>query len=506
MIQRVLISVSDKTGIQEFASFLQKRGVEILSTGGTAAKLREHGIPVIEVADYTGSPEIFGGRVKTLHPRIHGGILYLRGNEEHEEAAGENDILPIDLVVVNLYPFEKTVRSPDVTQEEAIENIDIGGPGMLRAAAKNYEHVTAVIDPSDYPLVQAEIENEGNTTMETRKHLAAKVFSKTAQYDGEVARYFSADFFAVAVEKVQDLRYGENPHQSATFYQMANPFAPSLATAEILQGKELSYNNILDANAALSLILEFADGKPAACIIKHLNPCGAASSKTLHKAFENAYSGDPMSAFGGIVALNGEVDGKLATRLSEVFLEVILAPIFSAEARKILSKKQNLRLLEVGKLRRPLREKDVRSVLGGFLVQDLDVREIHASDLEQATKKKPTPKQIEELLFAWKICRHVKSNAILIAQDKTAIGIGAGQMSRVDSVEIALKKAGKRIKNAVAASDAYFPFPDGVEFLGKAGIKAIIQPGGSIRDSEVIAKCDELGIAMVFTKIRAFRH
>ena len=506
MISRALLSVSDKTGIVEFARFLADKKIEILSTGGTAKELRAANIPVRDVSDFTGFPEIFDGRVKTLHPKIHGGLLYRRDEKKHVQMAEEQGIQPIDLVVVNLYPFEQTVTRAGISDSEAIEQIDIGGPSMLRSAAKNHASVTVLTDPDDYALVQAEMEKAGDTTAATRRLLAAKVFARTAEYDAAIARYFDPNFWSISGRKIQDLRYGENPHQTAAFYRSPHPASPSIATAQQLQGKELSFNNILDANAALSIVSEFDPKAPVATIIKHLNPCGTAFGKTPEEAFQKAYQADSLAAFGGIVALNQEVSAELAEKMSAVFFEIIVAPGFSKEAQKILSKKENLRLLEVGKIRLAAKETDVRSVLGGYLVQDLDTKALFSDDLKVVTKKAPNSTQTEDLLFAWKVCRHVKSNAIVLAKGGVTVGVGAGQMSRVDSVEIALKKAGEKADGAVCASDAFFPFADSIELLAKAGVTAIIQPGGSKKDQEVIDACDKLGIAMIFTGTRAFRH
>ncbi|MBI5414874.1 bifunctional phosphoribosylaminoimidazolecarboxamide formyltransferase/IMP cyclohydrolase [Candidatus Peregrinibacteria bacterium] len=506
MITRALLSLSDKTGILEFAKFLVSKNIEILSTGGTAELLKKNKIPVTNVSDFTGFPEIFDGRVKTIHPKIHGGLLSLRGNKEHEKIAQENDIQPIDLLVVNLYPFEKIVQKENASEAEIIENIDIGGPSMLRSAAKNFQRVTVIIDLGDLQMVQQEIEANGDTSLETRRTLAGKVFARTTLYDVAISQYFSPGQLHIMGEKIQDLRYGENPHQKAEFYRSPHPFSPSIATAKKIQGKELSFNNILDANAALQILTEFASDENIAVIMKHLNPCGTAKGKTIEQAFAKALEGDPLSAFGGIVAVNQEVSEELATKLTEMFLEIVIAPKFSPESLQIFSKKEKLRILEVGEISSPIGEKDVRSVLGGFLVQDLDTKQVSESDLTVVTKIHPTRDQTQDLLFAAKICRNVKSNAIVLVKNLQTVGVGAGQMSRVDSAFIAITKSGDRSKGSVAASDAFFPFPDAVETLARAGVMAIIHPGGSIRDAEVIQKSDELGIAMVFSGVRAFRH
>lgn len=503
-IKRALVSVSDKTGIVEFSQKLAEKGVEILSTGGTAKTLRENGITVKDVSDYTGFPEMLDGRVKTLHPKIHGGLLALRDNPEHLRVTAENDIQMIDLVVVNLYPFESTIQKAGVSLEEAIENIDIGGPSMLRSAAKNYKFVTVITDPADYEVVLQELENGGNTNLETRAKLAQKVFARTATYDSAIAHYLNPDFLNLNYSKKQDLRYGENPHQKATFYQENDyPYA-SLANSRQLQGKELSFNNIFDADGALSLIQEFQ--KPSVTIIKHANPCGTASAETLEEAYEKALAGDPSSAFGGIIALNRECSKDLAEKIVERFFEIVIAPKFSAESLEIFQAKPNLRILETGDLKQDQKLQTMKKVIGGILIQDADLKEITKADLKVVTQIAPTDEEIETMLFAWKVVKHVKSNAIVLAKDEMTVGVGAGQMSRVDSTEIAIKKAGEQAQNSVLASDAYFPFPDSIEVAHAGGIKTIIQPGGSINDNKVIAKADELGIAMVFTGSRCFLH
>jgi len=505
MVSRALISVSDKTGIIELSQFLAKKNIEILSTGGTAKLLREHNITVQDISDFTGFPEVFDGRVKTLHPKVHGGLLYVRENEQHVKTARENNIEAIDLVVVNLYPFEQTIKKKDISEAEVIENIDIGGPSMLRSAAKNFKSVTVLTDPKDYTLVQKEIETHADTTMQTRKNLAIKAFIRTAEYDDVIAQFFHSDFFALSGHKIQDLRYGENPHQKAAFYQINNPCTPSIPTAQKLQGKELSFNNILDANAALSVLLEFSR-TPAAVVLKHLIPCGAAIGNSVEEAFTKAHSADSVSIFGGIVAVNKEVSLDLAEKLVKIFLEIIIAPSFSDAAKDVFAKKKNLRLLQIDDIQPLMHETEIRSVIGGFLVQDLDTKQISRNDLKVMTKLQPTAEQIEDLLFAWKVCKHVKSNAIVLANNKTTVGICGGQTSRVDAAEIAVKKAEEKALGAVCASDAFFPFTDGVEALAQAGVKAVVQPGGAKRDEQVIARCDELGMAMVFTGTRAFLH
>lgn len=506
MIKTALISVSDKTGIVDFAKILHAKGVKILSTGGTASLMRENGIEVMEVSDYTGFPEMMDGRVKTLHPKIHGGLLALRENEGHMKAAQENSIGMIDLVVVNLYPFEQTIQKEGVTLEEAIENIDIGGPSMLRSAAKNFQSVTVITDPMDYEVVAREIENGGDTTPETRRHLAEKVFETTARYDSLIAEYLTGGKTRhLVVHKLSELRYGENPHQKAAFYSDDKTHAgASLVHAQIIQGKELSYNNIMDADGALSLVREFDE--PTVAFIKHANPCGIATSGTILEAFEKAYEADPKSAFGGIICLNRAVDKQIAEAIASKFFEVVLAPDFDAEALAIFQSKPNLRILKLGELQPEPVAETYRKVSGGLLIQDLDTAQIHAADLKTVTRRQPTEQELKDLLFGWHTVKHVKSNAIVFAKGGVSVGIGAGQMSRVDAVELAVKKAEGRQEGAVMASDAFFPFPDSIEEAAKNGITAIIQPGGSIKDAEVIAAADAANIAMVFTGKRAFLH
>lgn len=503
-IKRALISVSDKNGIVEFSQKLFEKGVEILSTGGTAKLLRENGIEVKDVSDYTGFPEMMDGRVKTLHPKVHGGLLALRDNSAHMDAADKNGIEMIDLVVVNLYPFEATIQKENVSLEEAIENIDIGGPSMLRSAAKNYKFVTVLTDPADYELVLSEIEKEGNTTSETREYLGKKVFARTATYDAAIAGYLNSDFLSLNYSKKQGLRYGENPHQEATFYQENNYPYTSIANAKQIQGKELSFNNIFDADGALEIIKEFQ--KPSVTIIKHANPCGTASAETLEEAYEKALSCDPLSAFGGIIALNGECSQEIAEKIVERFFEIVIAPKFSTESLEIFKAKPNLRILETGEFKQNPKLQAMKKVNGGILVQDADLKNITKEDLKIVTKIQPTDAEIDTMLFAWKVVKHVKSNAIVLADNEMTVGVGAGQMSRVDSTEIATKKAGEKAQGSVMASDAFFPFPDAIEAAHVGGIKAIIQPGGSVNDKDVIAKADELGIAMVFTGSRCFKH
>ncbi len=516
-ITRALISVSDKTGIVEFAQALAARGIEILSTGGTARLLADHGIAVTEVGTHTGFPEIMDGRVKTLHPKIHGGILGRRGSDD--EVMAEHGIAPIDLIVVNLYPFETTVARPDCTLEEAIENIDIGGPTMLRAAAKNHRDVTVVVDVADYPRVlEAIAANDGETSNELRLDLAVKAFEHTAAYDGAIANYLGTVIdngapggfprtFNTQFRKAQTMRYGENPHQQAAFYVERDVHEPSVATARQIQGKELSYNNIGDTDAALECVKQFDD---AACVIvKHANPCGVALGDSPLAAYERAYQTDPESAFGGIIAFNRALDGETAQAIVErQFVEVIIAPEVDAEAIEAVATKKNVRLLECGQWHgEPAQRLDFKRVNGGLLVQDADLALY--DELKVVTERAPSEAEMSDLLFAWRVAKFVKSNAIVYAREAMTIGVGAGQMSRVNSARIAAIKAeqaGLSVPGSVMASDAFFPFRDGLDNAAEAGIRAVIQPGGSMRDDEVIAAANEHGIAMVFTGMRHFRH
>jgi phosphoribosylaminoimidazolecarboxamide formyltransferase/IMP cyclohydrolase len=515
-IKRALISVSDKTGLLEFAKALEEIGVEILSTGGTARLLRENNIAVKDVSEYTGFPEMLDGRVKTLHPKVHGGLLALRDSPEHMETLAKHNIGLIDMVVVNLYPFEKTIQKAGVTIEEAIENIDIGGPSMLRSAAKNHKDVAVISNPARYAQVIEELKkNKGGLSYELMCDLAIEVFGLTSRYDGAIHNYLSNYFkedrktegfppeIILGFEKIQELRYGENPHQKAAFYKEKGKNR-GLINIKQLQGKELSFNNILDLNSALELAKEFAS--PAAVVVKHNNPCGAAEDKTLEKAYLSAWKCDPLSAFGGIVALNRRMDLKTAKVVAKSgFLECIIAPGFEKEALQLFKGKKNLRLLELSDLG-AIDEPDLKRVSGGLLLQDKDLATLDSSNLKVVTKKKPTAKQLESLIFAWKVAKHVKSNAIILTSGTKTVGIGAGQMSRVDSVMIARKKSGGLSKNSCLASDAFFPKADAVIEAAKAGVKAIIQPGGSIADEEIIKTCDKYKIAMVTTGIRHFRH
>lgn len=513
MPKRALLSVSDKTGLVDLARGLVELGWELISTGGTARTLTAAGLPVTEVAAVTGFPEILDGRVKTLHPKIHGGIL-ARPTPEHLDQLQEQGIQPIDLVVVNLYPFRETIARPGVTPEEAIENIDIGGPTMVRAAAKNHERVAVVVDPASYSEVLAELREKGNLSTATRRRLAAAAFAHTAAYDAAIAAYFQRLIrneepfpvhFILSGEKVQDLRYGENPHQQAAFYRLPAVPPGSLAGARQLQGKELSYNNLMDLDAAWNLASDFKE--PVAAIIKHTNPCGVARATTPSQAYRLAYAADPVSAFGGIVALNRTVDAATAREMTEIFLEAVIAPDFTPEALEILKSKPNLRLLAADeRAAYRVQEYQVRPVSGGFLVQEPDYHVLDPEHLKVVTARKPEAREMEDLLFAWQVVKHVKSNAIVVAKDGVTLGIGAGQMNRVGAAHIALEQAGARAKGAVLASDAFFPFSDTVELAAKAGITAIIQPGGSVRDEESIKAADAASIAMVFTGIRHFRH
>ena len=516
-VRRALISVSDKSGIGEFASALRALGVELLSTGGTYRLLRELGLDVTEVADYTGFPEMMDGRVKTLHPKVHGGILGRRGQDDDVMAA--HGIDPIDMVVVNLYPFSATVANPDCTVEDAIENIDIGGPTMVRAAAKNHPFVTIVVNASDYGEILSEMQsNGGSTSLESRFNLAIKAYEHTAAYDGAIANHFgtlvpdgSPKFprtFNAQFHKVQEMRYGENPHQQAAFYVEANPAEAGIATARQIQGKELSYNNVADTDAALECVKNFH--QPACVIVKHANPCGVAIAGSLSEAYDLAFATDTESAFGGIIAFNRELDTKTAASIVErQFVEVIIAPSVSEEAAALVADKKNVRLLSCGEWSAPGPALDYKRVNGGLLIQDRDLGMITRDDLTVVSKCQPTEQQLQDLMFAWIVAKFVKSNAIVYAANGQTIGVGAGQMSRINSARIAAIKAEHArlsVQGSVMASDAFFPFRDGIDNAGQAGIAAIIQPGGSIRDDEVIAAADEHGMAMVFTGMRHFRH
>lgn len=515
MKKRALISVSDKTGIVDFTKKLIDLGWEIVSTGGTKTVLDGAGLKTIAIDDVTGFPEMMDGRVKTLHPKIHGGLLARRDSEEHINAAKSHEISLIDLVVVNLYPFKETILKPDVTYDEAVENIDIGGPSMLRSAAKNHASVTVVVDPEDYEKVVTEVENDGETSYETRQKLAAKVYRHTAAYDALIADYFTTQVGETNPEKLtltydlkQALRYGENPQQSADFYQKALPTAYSIASAKQLNGKELSFNNIRDADAAIRIIRDFKD-KPTVVGLKHMNPCGIGQADTIEQAWDYAYESDPVSIFGGIVVLNREVDEATAKKLHSLFLEIIIAPSYTKEALNILTtKKKNLRILEL-----PFDAQDdseiefeYTGVVGGLLVQNQDVIEESPEKWEVVTKRYPSDVEQTALEFAWKAIKYVKSNGILISNDHMTLGVGPGQTNRVASVRIAIEQAKGHLDGAVIASDAFFPFADNIEEIAEAGIKAIIQPGGSVRDQESIDAANKHDIAMVFTGVRHFRH
>ncbi|AQM68613.1 bifunctional purine biosynthesis protein purh [Vibrio sp. B1FIG11] len=524
-IRRALISVSDKTGIVEFAQALAERGVDILSTGGTARLLAEQGIAVTEVSDYTGFPEMMDGRVKTLHPKVHGGVLGRRGQDD--DVMEKHGINPIDMVVVNLYPFAETVAKEGCTLADAVENIDIGGPTMVRSAAKNHKDVTIVVNAHDYNRVIAEMDaNDKSLTLETRFDLAIAAFEHTASYDGMIANYFGTMVpsygenkegdeeskfprtFNQQFEKKQDMRYGENSHQAAAFYVEANPQEASVSTARQIQGKALSYNNIADTDAALECVKEF--NEPACVIVKHANPCGVALGKDILEAYNRAYQTDPTSAFGGIIAFNQELDAETATAIVErQFVEVIIAPSVSAEAIEVVAAKKNVRLLECGEWTTKTTGFDVKRVNGGLLVQDRDQGMVSLDDLKVVSKRQPTEEELKDALFCWKVAKYVKSNAIVYAKGDMTIGVGAGQMSRVYSAKIAGIKAadeGLEVAGSVMASDAFFPFRDGIDAAAEAGIKCVIQPGGSMRDDEVIAAADEHGMAMIFTGMRHFRH
>ncbi len=517
-IQRALLSVSDKTGLVDFARALAEGGVELLSTGGTAKALRDAGLAVIDVSEYTGFPEMLDGRVKTLHPKVHGGILARRDLPEHVSTMNEHGMGYIDLVCVNLYPFVATVAKPH-TLDDAIENIDIGGPAMVRSSAKNYRHVAIVTDPADYPSLVTEMQAQGGTlTDATRFNLAKKAFTHTAQYDGHISNYLTAlndagerEAFGAQLtlqfSRAQTCRYGENPHQAGAFYVEANAPAGTIATARQIQGKELSYNNIADTDAALECVKLF-DAAPACVIVKHANPCGVAYGTSLLDAYNRAYQTDPESAFGGIIAFNGRLDGATAQAIVErQFVEVIIAPEVSPEASAAVAAKKNVRLLECGTWTGSVAQLDMKRVAGGLLVQEADVL-LHG-ELKTVTERAPTAQEMNDLLFAWRVAKFVKSNAIVYARDRMTVGVGAGQMSRVNSARIAAIKAehaGLPVPGSVMASDAFFPFRDGIDQAAAAGIKAVIQPGGSMRDDEVIAAANEHGIAMVFTGTRHFRH
>ncbi|MFZ3217482.1 MAG: bifunctional phosphoribosylaminoimidazolecarboxamide formyltransferase/IMP cyclohydrolase [Candidatus Acidiferrales bacterium] len=523
---RALVSVFDKSGVVEFARELASLGIEIVSTGGTARLLREGGVTVRDVAELTGWPEMLGGRVKTLHPKVHGGILFQRGKAEDRKQVQEHGIVPVDLVVVNLYPFSATAAKSGVTPEELIENIDIGGPAMVRSAAKNFQSVGVVTDPGDYAAISAELRAQGELSLATRLNLARKAYARTSRYDGEIATELERltvnddapggiaigaleqlpQRIHIALERRQSMRYGENPHQAAALYIPAGSPATGLAGAKQLQGKELSYNNLVDLDSAWGLAAELR--RTGAVIVKHNNPCGAAEQESLRDAYVKALACDPVSAFGGVLAFNRALDAATAEEVAKLFVECIVAPGYAAAALEKLAGKKNLRLLELPG-EEPAEALELKRISGGVLVQQPDRHELAEADLKVATERAPTPAELRGLLFGWKVCKHVKSNAIVFAREGQTVGVGAGQMSRVDSVKIAVIKAatnGLDLAGSVVASDAFFPFPDGVEEAGKAGATAVIQPGGSVRDADVIAAANKLGMAMVFSGVRHFRH
>ncbi|MCM3598186.1 bifunctional phosphoribosylaminoimidazolecarboxamide formyltransferase/IMP cyclohydrolase [Metabacillus idriensis] len=510
-IKRALVSVSNKEGIIPFVTELVEQGIEVISTGGTSSLLQQNGVKVTGISEVTGFPEIMDGRVKTLHPNIHGGLLAVRSNSDHMKQLEENSILPIDLVVVNLYPFKETISKQDVTFDDAIENIDIGGPTMLRSAAKNHQDVAVVVDPADYAEVLEQIKSEKEVTLATKQKLAAKVFRHTASYDALIAEYLTnavgeedPETVTYTFEKKQSLRYGENPHQNATFYK--KPLASNVSIAEAVQvhGKELSYNNIKDADAALQIVREFK--QPAAVAVKHMNPCGVGTGETIFEAFTRAYEADPTSIFGGIIALNLEVDKETAHKLHEIFLEIVIAPSFDEEALAILTSKKNLRLLTLDVLGAEKQDQQITSIHGGLLVQDEDTLSFDDAKITIPTKREPTEQEWEDLKLAWKVVKHVKSNAIVLTKNQMTVGVGAGQMNRVGAAKIAIEQAGALAEGSAMGSDAFFPMNDTVEAAAKAGVTAIIQPGGSIKDEDSIQKADEYGITMVFTGVRHFKH
>lgn len=518
MIKRAILSVSDKTGIVDLARRLSAKGVTLLSTGGTQKAIADAGIPVTGVSDITGFPECLDGRVKTLHPMIHAGLLAIRENEEHMAQIKELGVEPIDMVIINLYPFRATIEKPNVTFEDAVENIDIGGPTMLRAAAKNAQDVVVIIDPADYDKVMDEFEATGDVSLKTKRYLQYKVFEHTAQYDAMIQQYLRTQLedaeefefpknLTVTFEKVQDMRYGENPHQKAAFYRDLTDIAGTLPAAKQLHGKELSYNNINDTNGALELLREF--DTTAVVAVKHGNPCGVGVADEVAEAYRLAYEADPVSVFGGIVVTNATVDAATAEQMSKIFLEIIVAPKFTDEALEILTKKKNLRLLELDTTIRayPKAERIMRKVAGGLLVQDVDDKLLpEEGELKVVTEKAPTEQEMKDLMLAWKIVKHAKSNGIAIAKDNQSLGIGPGQVNRIWSTQMAIERSGEKVKGAALASDAFFPFDDCVKACAEAGISCIIQPGGSVRDQDSIDACNKYGIAMIFTGMRHFKH
>lgn len=518
-MKRALISVSDKTGVVEFAKSLQELGVDIISTGGTAKALQEAGVEVIGISDITHFPECLDGRVKTLHPSIHAGLLAMRGNVDHMEQLKQLDIQPIDLVVVNLYPFKQTILKKDVVLEEAIENIDIGGPTMLRSAAKNYQDVVVVVDPKDYEKVVTEVKEQNNVSLETKFYLASKVFEHTAHYDALIANYLRVqrgdedypDTLSLTFEKVQDMRYGENPHQKAVFYKEIGNTQGMLTDARQLHGKELSFNNINDTNGALDLLKEFDEPTVVAC--KHANPCGVGSAENIYDAYMKAYKADPVSIFGGIVVANREIDEATAAEMNKIFIEIIVAPSYTIAALEVLKQKKNIRILQLDSIsvKLPKGSYDLKKVSGGLLIQEIDNMLLAEDDIKVVTKRQPTQEEWEDLFFTWKVVKYVKSNGIAIGKGKQSIGVGPGQVNRIWACKQAIEHGVEHLgedatKGAVLASDAFFPFSDCVEAAAKAGITAIIQPGGSVRDADSIAACDKYGIAMIFTNMRHFKH
>lgn len=509
MIKRALISVSNKEGIVDFARELEKLGIEILSTGGTAKLLRDSGLNPKDVSEITGFPECLDGRVKTLHPAVHGGILAIRDNIDHQKTLDDLNIRPIDLVVINLYPFKETILRQGVTLDEAIENIDIGGPTMLRSAAKNHKFVTVVTDPKDYDRVLEEIKVDGQTSLETRYGLALKVFQHTSHYDSLIADYLNKDkgelpdIITLTYEKVQDLRYGENPHQNAVFYREIGKQEGSLVDGIQLQGKELSFNNINDTNGALELLKEFDETTLVA--VKHTNPCGVASGKDVYEAYNKAFEADPLSIFGGIIAANDTIDGRTAEKMLEIFLEVIIAPDFTEEALDLFASKKNLRIIKLENIRaRDKNALDLKKLAGGLLIQDLNNKLFDKTEV--VTDASPTEEEMDDLIFAFKIVKHVKSNAIVLVKNKQTLAVGPGQTSRIWALQNAIRNSDHDLRGSVLASDAFFPFSDCVEEAAKAGVKAIIQPGGSVKDGDSIQACNKEGIAMVFTGMRHFKH
>ena len=505
-IKRALVSVFDKTGLVELGHSLEGLGIEILSTGGSAKTLRDSGVSVTDVSDYTKFPEIMDGRVKTINPLVEGGILGLR--DKHNKDAEDNNIKWIDLVVCNLYPFSETINRDDCDLAMALENVDIGGPTMIRSAAKNVGWVTVVVDPSDYPALAKDLSNDNSIRYETREMFSAKAFGHTAQYDVIIHNYMKgtplSDEFSLTYEKHSEMRYGENPHQAAAAYKISGDSSNSVLNAKIHQGKKLSYNNIMDADAAFSCLKEFEE--TACVIVKHANPCGVSKGENMLEVYKQAFNADSLSAFGGVIAMNKQCDELVAEEISKVFVEIVLAPSFTKEALEIFSTKKNLRVLEVGNIKPREKLLEVRNVVGGIIVQETDTSVIQKQDLKTVTTAKPSDSEVETMLFGWKVLKHIKSNGILIVKDNTTVGVGAGQVSRVDSVDIAMKKSGENIQGSILCSDAFFPFRDSIDKISNSGIKAVLQPGGSVRDDEVIEACNEHGIAMVFTGQRCFKH